>query len=246
MLMLLRTSTLTPSYLGGLWIRDSDVFHASPKYIQLPIVTRCAAILMDGLVLGITWYKTASLMTIARRLDTKVTLTTLVVRDGMTVLPQCYFAYPTNGFNLKGTIYFLLLLALNIICAIFDTLPSGNSLDDQGTFVISFQDSLSSILISRFILNLREVYTSKDQESNNPLSSVRFASQLFGVTLEPPGWEKASGSHRASGDDAIENIPAPVYVSEDPLAEGLFPRSSEQIERRCSIDAIYYEQPVHL
>lgn len=113
----------------------------------VPIVTRCAAILMDGLVLGITWYKTASLMTIARRLDTKVTLTTLVVRDGMTVLPQCYFAYPTNGFNLKGTIYFLyvstipkvastsqfcrLLLALNIICAIFDTLPSGNSLDDQ-------------------------------------------------------------------------------------------------------------------
>ncbi|KAJ3476762.1 hypothetical protein NLI96_g10939 [Meripilus lineatus] len=179
--------------------------------VVFPIVVRSAAILMDALVLGITWFKTASLMTMARRLNTKVTLATLLIRD--------------------GTIYFVLLLALNIICAIFDTLPLSTQFVEGGaTFVISFQDGLSSILISRFILDLREVYTSKDQESNNPMSSVRFASQLSGNIGAPLG--EAPGSR--SDDDAIENIPEPVYVSEDPLAEGLFPSASERTERRVS------------
>ncbi|KAJ3476988.1 hypothetical protein NLI96_g10777 [Meripilus lineatus] len=207
----LRTSTLSASYLGGPWIRNSDVLNTYPKsQIQLPIIVRCAAILMDGLVLGMTWFKTASLMTMARRLNTKVTLATLLIRD--------------------GTIYFLLLLALNIMCAVFDTLPKGSQAQfgNGGTFVISFQDALSSIVISRFILDLREVYISKNQESNNRMSSVRFASQLSGNIGAPLG--EASGSR--GGDDAVENAPAPVFVSEDPLAEGLFPRSSEQSERR--------------
>lgn len=48
----------------------------------VPIASRCAAILTDILVICITWQNTSSLRITAQKAATKITLTTLLIRDG--------------------------------------------------------------------------------------------------------------------------------------------------------------------
>ncbi|KAJ3015486.1 hypothetical protein NUW54_g1035 [Trametes sanguinea] len=102
------------------------------------IATRTSAILTDVLVLITTWWQTYSLRRLAVQANMQVSLATLLVRD--------------------GTIYFLVLLAMNTFHIAF-------SLTGRFTYTITFEEPLTTILISRFLLNLREASMSTGQLS---------------------------------------------------------------------------------
>lgn len=81
--------------------------------------------------------------------------------------------------------------------------------------------SISSILLSRFLLDLRSVYTPDTRSQNTSLSSVRFASQIVG-NLGAPLEEESAWS-----TNAADHVPEPITISDDPLAEGLISRQPE-------------------
>ena len=85
------------------------------------------------------------------------------------------------------------------------------------TSTYSQHPSLSSILISRFILDLRNV-SRADQSDSQMTSSMRFAEQVsatFGAPLD-------EGS--AWVTDAMDNVADPIVHSDDPVAEGVVPK----------------------
>ncbi|KAI0335556.1 hypothetical protein GY45DRAFT_809576 [Cubamyces sp. BRFM 1775] len=110
--------------------------HGAPPHLyqvasnSLLIFTRSSVITADVLVLLITWWKTYDIRKLAAQTDVKVSLTSLILRD--------------------GTIYFLVLLYMNTIHIVL-------SLTGRFTFTITFEEPLTTILVSRFLLNLREV-----------------------------------------------------------------------------------------
>ena len=59
-------------------------------------VTRASAMSGDALVLAFTWAKTYRTAREAMRLNVKVKLTTLLLRDGA-ILPCCYFCILLSG-----------------------------------------------------------------------------------------------------------------------------------------------------
>ncbi|KAI0926274.1 hypothetical protein AcV5_008776 [Taiwanofungus camphoratus] len=98
---------------------------------SLVIITRVCAITADVLVLATTWYKTYAIKREADLANVRVSLVTLLLRD--------------------GTLYFAIILMMNIVQIITGTI---NSLFN---YVTVFLAPISSILISRFLLNLRQL-----------------------------------------------------------------------------------------
>ncbi|KAJ3489253.1 hypothetical protein NLI96_g2240 [Meripilus lineatus] len=166
------------------------------------IFGRAHAIFYDALVLVLTWIKTIWIKRTCLKLGVKASLTTLLLRD--------------------GTIYFLLLLMLNVcnVVAIrfgrFGALPA-------------ITEVITSILISRFIINLREVYICGDRDNTTlPIStkftSVRFADNIVGNLGAPLGSKEESTNFltfSTTHDGPAGNI------SNDPLMEFL-PMSPSQ------------------
>ncbi|KAJ3476720.1 hypothetical protein NLI96_g10968 [Meripilus lineatus] len=171
---------------------------------RLPIASRCAAILTDILVICITWQNTSSLRITAQKAATKITLTTLLIRD--------------------GTIYFFFLLVLNIVSLVFDTIPSSRVLNFGGSVITNLVAAVSSILISRFILDLRGIYASGNQESDKAMSSVKFAARITGNLGAP--LEDASTWDTNAADNTTES----VILSDRPFAEGLLSQSVNETE----------------
>ncbi|OBZ72798.1 hypothetical protein A0H81_07334 [Grifola frondosa] len=99
-------------------------------FMTMVISSRTCLIASDALVLAVTWSKTYQLRKAAQQAQVKASLLTLLLRD--------------------GTIYFVVLLILNALHIVFNFV-------EQVPFVSIFADAFTSILISRFILNLREV-----------------------------------------------------------------------------------------
>ncbi|KAJ2991220.1 hypothetical protein NUW54_g8256 [Trametes sanguinea] len=130
-----------PLPIGCVWLNsipaNIDNRSAKPATAVL-IATRTSAILTDVLVLITTWWQTYSLRRLAVQANMQVSLATLLVRD--------------------GTIYFLVLLAMNTFHIAF-------SLTGRFTYTITFEEPLTTILISRFLLNLREASMSTGQLS---------------------------------------------------------------------------------
>ncbi|KAI9063139.1 hypothetical protein FKP32DRAFT_1572420 [Trametes sanguinea] len=131
-----------PLPIGCVWLDtipvNIDNRCASHRRHWLLIATRTSAILTDVLVLITTWWQTYSLRRLAVQANMQVSLATLLVRD--------------------GTIYFLVLLAMNTFHIAF-------SLTGRFTYTITFEEPLTTILISRFLLNLREASMSTGQSS---------------------------------------------------------------------------------
>ncbi|KAJ2972979.1 hypothetical protein NUW54_g12156 [Trametes sanguinea] len=149
----------------------------TPKQLQHCVTLQACAIAVDLLVLVLTWIKTYEIKKLTRGLRTNATFSTLILRD--------------------GTLYFGTLLALNVAdlivlrtIVLFDPLPV-------------FIDVFTCILISRFMLNLREVAeigsgnpssTFRTSEPLSRMSTVHFAAYLVGDLGSPlvhGGWKPA-------------------------------------------------------
>ncbi|KAJ3480146.1 hypothetical protein NLI96_g8568 [Meripilus lineatus] len=156
-----------------------------------PIATRVAAMLEDLLVLLVTWIKTASLRKFARENHIDVSLVNLLIRD--------------------GTTYFLSMFAFNIALVVLVVLRVTGIPTTGGTFFISIESALASILTCRFILDLREVDQAKAGGSTP--SAVKFAVQLS-ATVGAPLNQESVWVTNAGADITEENA-----ITNDPLAE---------------------------
>jgi len=154
----------------------------------------------DGIILILTWIKTAEIRRGFTQPKKNGTLTYLIQRD--------------------GTIYFVTLLILNVINLVAVKFQAFGSLP-------AITEVLNSILISRFILNLRGVYlygTDSKASSNSSLklsdiSTLQFADDMagnLGAPLDDILTDVDERTERVAGDD--EEI---AYVSNDPLTVGL-------------------------
>ncbi|KAJ3476985.1 hypothetical protein NLI96_g10774 [Meripilus lineatus] len=171
-----------------------------------------AAILVDLLVLGITWFKTTKISKFARNNNINLSLSTLLLRDG-----SIQFTYASNSDDDPLLTFgpHSALAVMNIVCAVFDTIPATIFMNGA-TFVIVYQES--SIILSRFILDLRSVYMSDTNSGSGRTSSVRFATQISGNIGAP--LEEAS----TWTTNAADNEPEPMLFSDDPMVEVLTSR----------------------
>ncbi|KAH9888009.1 hypothetical protein C8Q73DRAFT_794442 [Cubamyces lactineus] len=158
---------------------------------RLSIVTHTCAIGADLLVIVLTWIKTYQMKKEASVLGSGAAFSSLILRD--------------------GTLYFGTMLVLNVTHLI--VLQSSDTLDPLPIFV----DVFTSILISRFMLNLREVAgrgsddlsTASRFQGTSRFSSVRFAADIVGDMGAPL-------EHRGLADPASVD---PDDVSESPLTD---------------------------
>lgn len=191
-MMLIESGPLTGCFIDVL----------NPPYRYLPVVTRCIAIVSDALVLLFTWLQTAEILRESRRLNMKTELSSLLLRN--------------------GSVQFSVLLTLNLMTVIFDILSiATTSNTDEASAFVYISEALSSILISRFLLDLRAVYlpsTNKTLSLSN-ISSVHFASAVagnIGASLDL--------SWTAAPEDALtEGEGEKAQFSSTPLAIGLLP-----------------------
>ncbi|EKM50265.1 uncharacterized protein PHACADRAFT_201108 [Phanerochaete carnosa HHB-10118-sp] len=102
---------------------------AKPSQYRIGYSTRSSLILADAIVLVLTWIKTFDSWKNARRADVRASLTTCLLRD--------------------GTIYFVLLVAINVAQMATDNASGEVSL------VGVLMTTLPSVLINRFMINLR-------------------------------------------------------------------------------------------
>jgi len=128
---------------------------------KFAVATRVCVIASDLIVLLVTWHATFKLKRFADRNNFETPVVTMLLRD--------------------GTLYFLALLILNVFNIV------GWATD---VFVFSVEDfttPLSSIIISHFLMNLRQASASgtqvspssplwSDQQNDSPTPSLRFAS----------------------------------------------------------------------
>ncbi|KAI0820161.1 hypothetical protein BC628DRAFT_1398366 [Trametes gibbosa] len=116
-------------------------------YLALLLVTRACAILGDVIVIIVTWYKTYRGWRAAVSAGMKTSLSEMVIRN--------------------SSIYFLVLVTLSLV-HIASTLTSVF----KGS-IASFEEPLSSMMISRALLNLREVDKSA-RDATNELGTLVF------------------------------------------------------------------------
>ncbi|CAL1717054.1 unnamed protein product [Somion occarium] len=168
---------------------------------SLPVATRIIAIVADALVLAMTWVKTASLLKQAHGVNVRPRLITMFLRD--------------------GTLYFVFLMALNVVTLIIDL--AGNDNTTQFVFV---NEAISTVLISRFLLDLRGVYVSEpinDTTISGGTSTIRFSPRLLGnlgapLEQESVWMSNAAGDEGGSQDeiDSSDTLSAGLYQVEKP------------------------------
>ncbi|PIL23157.1 hypothetical protein GSI_14466 [Ganoderma sinense ZZ0214-1] len=134
---------------------------AAATYKNLSIATRVVSIFVDGLVVVFTWIKTHRVYVLTRKLAFRTNYSALLLRD--------------------GTLYFLAVVILNVTAIVYVTNIGSNLLND---IIVT----LTSILMSRFLLNLRDqraqneresaIRTSSVEASSFALSTVRFQSNV--------------------------------------------------------------------
>ncbi|KAI0700196.1 hypothetical protein BC835DRAFT_1412217 [Cytidiella melzeri] len=162
------------------------------------IAMRAATVAYDSLVLILTLLRTLSLR---RRGSTKSGLVSLILRD--------------------GCLYFTCLVLLNVTQIIITSYYTGNN------YLSYFVSPLTSILISRFLLNLRhfsdvetsarDAYTSLYLTSHNPSghsNSDIFLSGLNGLMTEPSIF---SDTFQSDGTHAAKDIELKSYRQQEDL-----------------------------
>ncbi|EMD39746.1 hypothetical protein CERSUDRAFT_92236 [Gelatoporia subvermispora B] len=146
------------TFSAALSTNRSHTRHELCSYIiKVTIATRVCVIASDAIVLLVTWYKTYKIKRLADQNDVETPLVTMLLRD--------------------GTLYFAALLVLNIFNIV------------GWIFVFSVQDfttPLSSVIISHFLMNLRQASSTgnqemtsqswSDEQGRSPAVSLRFAS----------------------------------------------------------------------
>ncbi|KAJ8473870.1 hypothetical protein ONZ51_g7598 [Trametes cubensis] len=99
------------------------------------IASRTCLIVGDLIVLAVTWQSTFNIARAARMARMRVSLTYSILTD--------------------GTLYFVCLLILNVVNIVVNVVNNDSA-------VSAFQDPITSILVSRFLLNLRDVHDTSD------------------------------------------------------------------------------------
>ncbi|KAI0331800.1 hypothetical protein GY45DRAFT_1369766 [Cubamyces sp. BRFM 1775] len=161
----------------------SPLIHLS---LTVSIVTHTCAIGADLLVIVLTWIKTYQMKKEASVLGSGAAFSSLIFRD--------------------GTLYFGTMLILNVAHLV--VLQSTDTLDPLPIFV----DVFTSILISRFMLNLRQVAGrgSDDLSSASMIqgtsrfSSVRFAADIVGDLGAPLEYRGLGDPTSADNNDVSE------------------------------------------
>ena len=69
----------------SLWTPYILIYHHDEILLEVEIITRVSSCLSDALVLCATWYTTGSIHALARSTQTEVSLTGLLLIDGMLV-----------------------------------------------------------------------------------------------------------------------------------------------------------------
>ncbi|KAI0696084.1 hypothetical protein BC835DRAFT_1414477 [Cytidiella melzeri] len=163
------------------------------------IADRVAAICLDTLVIVLTWMRTARIRQVFSQLQIKSSIGALLLRD--------------------GALYFVVLLLLNIVnliavaFQIFGAVPGITAV-------------ITSIFVSRFFINLRDVYMSATGSGDTSdanlsrMSSVRFGAALvgnLGAPLEGEGLRADLQDLRIVFDE--EQFQVPLFAH-DPLIAG--------------------------
>ncbi|KAK7688652.1 hypothetical protein QCA50_008190 [Cerrena zonata] len=169
------------------------------KYIYMGEITRAISIAGDAAVLGFTLWRTIYIF----REDAEVRANNRL----------------TTALLYNGSVQFSLMLLFNILSMILDivNVASDGATIPHATFFIYIQNTLISIILSRFILSLRCIYhtTNNPAESSSKYSSVHFASAIegnMGATLSD-SWAEG----REESDQGLEEI----QYSEYPFSTGL-------------------------
>ncbi|KAJ8464088.1 hypothetical protein ONZ51_g9821 [Trametes cubensis] len=146
------------------YVLDSGTFHVQTDIMFVPaqraprrstrlilvlavtIISRSSAIGADFLVVMVTWWKTRKSMKLYKEANIQTSYGSLMLRD--------------------GTVYFLVLLILNVLHMVL-TLLAYTEAFIAVSYVSIFTDPMMSILVSRFLLDLRQV----DHTGANAISS---------------------------------------------------------------------------
>ncbi|THG95122.1 hypothetical protein EW026_g6472 [Hermanssonia centrifuga] len=164
--------------------------------------TRIALGLGDTLVLVVTWVKTARNLTEGARIGMRTPLSTMLLRD--------------------GTIYFAIILMMNIAQMVVRAVPSFQNFDFVPIVISAWV--LQPILISRFLLNLRQV-GSPDNDSQEAFNSefsvpgfrVPSLSSIVGNMGEDP--DHGGPVEELELEDEAENILGSIGVEEGAVPE---------------------------
>ncbi|TCD64573.1 hypothetical protein EIP91_003900 [Steccherinum ochraceum] len=121
---------------------------------KLPLfaVSLTSIIAVDAVALALTWVKTASLVRLMAKVEVKLTLTTMLLRD--------------------GTVYFCVLIVMKVLFLFFFRV--GDEISDFAAM------QLYSIMTSHFILNLRGIYSQPTSDTPSSWTNMSFARNLGG------------------------------------------------------------------
>ncbi|EMD36546.1 hypothetical protein CERSUDRAFT_95835 [Gelatoporia subvermispora B] len=201
---------LSRSRFWALCVLEIKTFQLVLGMIVLLIATRACAIAADLLTLVVTWSSTYRIKRDADKANVKASLATLLLRD--------------------GTVYFIILLALN-------AMHMASYLTNTFVNISWFLVPISSILISRFLLNLRQVYHPMNIDTARPsfvrslyqsqsqMSDLRFASTFIGNMGAPLDYNSFSAD---MDDDRDATSTAAAEISLGDLGYGLYRADSEQ------------------
>ncbi|KAI0669609.1 hypothetical protein C8Q78DRAFT_977205, partial [Trametes maxima] len=164
-------------------------------WIHLPAVViagRICLIVGDLLVLIITWHSTYAIRRAAHDGQLRMSLTKAILKD--------------------GTLYFACLLILNVANIIVNAVPNSSA-------VSAFQDPITSILVSRFLLNLRDTSGGVDVDmgSTRPsfVRSYRDHRRTTASTLQFSGFMDPMGADLDHGLTSVSDDPITWDGGED-------------------------------
>ncbi|KAH9936023.1 hypothetical protein B0H21DRAFT_64010 [Amylocystis lapponica] len=159
----------------------------------LYIVLYICGNILDFCVLVLTWMRTYRIHKHASEVHIKASIATLILRDG----------------TITWGIMFMLGLA-DTVCYYLDV--------PELDLAYDFKSILGPMLLSRFMLSLREVYLSgTGGGTSRSVGSMHFASNIVGVVGAPLDHDEWRDSHIDADED-----PQPSQISDNPLAAGLW------------------------
>ncbi|OCH84964.1 hypothetical protein OBBRIDRAFT_839315 [Obba rivulosa] len=204
--------------VGTMCVSGSDLSQSEDLHrtSALTIAARTCLIAADAIVLVVTWVKTYWTMRAARSSGSKAPLADMLLRD--------------------GTLYFLVLLILNV-------LHIAGTATNVFVYTTMFTTPISSIIISHFLMNLRETAaapatTGVASDGGRPsfvrtqLSDLRFASFVgnMGAPLD-----HSSAAHSTSWLDgswgADRTVAMPTDEEGSPLSTGAAGGWDKDLER---------------
>ncbi|EMD35285.1 hypothetical protein CERSUDRAFT_124639 [Gelatoporia subvermispora B] len=188
-----------PSCISG----DNITVSATKKVV---IGIRTAVIVADILVLAVTWTRTLAMKRLGDRHSVRTPLTTMLLRDG-----TAYFLYDpvirTPNDSARSDVGYSALLILNIVNIV------GELTEVFYYTVTTFAPAISSIIITHFLLNLRQA-AETGQDDSLPSTASRLTSITFVSFMGNMGEDLDHGFDGAHEPDVTWAEPDPVRETE--------------------------------